>query len=115
MPFTIGQVGDKAGLAAICDQCGEVRLTTRDENNTPLLPEGWQRIGQPEHVCTMFTIPIYRSTLLCSRCADQHALAAILAEAHTDDAAQPWRTTANLDDFEAHGGIERLRELVEDY
>ena len=96
MPFTVGQVGNKAGLAAICDQCSVVHLTERDENNTPILPENWQRVGQSEQVCTMFTIPIYRSVLLCPHCADQHALSVILQEAHADDEANEWRRDALL-------------------
>jgi len=46
---------------------------------------------------------------------DKIGLLLTLAEAHADDAAQPWRTSANLDDYWERGGEERLWELIEDY
>jgi len=46
---------------------------------------------------------------------DDDIVLKILAEAHADDEAQPWRTTANLDDYYERGGEERLLELIEDY
>jgi len=69
MGFTIGHFSDGAHLAAVCEGCGVAVKAERDPGTMQcIVPDGWQRIGEPHKIATIYTVPVYRSTLLCARC-----------------------------------------------
>jgi uncharacterized protein involved in type VI secretion and phage assembly len=66
--FTIAQ--DKtgnAGLAAVCDICGEVQLTQRDDSGECVLPNGWVRVSSAP-AGAVYGVHLVRSVLRCKRC-----------------------------------------------
>lgn len=69
MSFTIATdiTGKSSGLAAVCDRCGTVQLTTRADTGECLLPEQWVRLYR-ESFGVLYGLEIMRSTLVCPNC-----------------------------------------------
>lgn len=68
MSFTFGRINGKPALVAACDFCPAQVAAERDEGGECQVPAGWIRIGERQHVCDIFCVPIYRSTLACPDC-----------------------------------------------